>query len=69
MNDRQTLANIIPLAAIAIVLAEYLLDRTTPRYAGPWFWISLAATVGLLAYVQVLRFGGTRKPPAAKPPR
>lgn len=69
MNERQTLANIIPLAAVAIALAEYLLDHTTPRYAGPWFWLALVATVGLLVYVQVLRFGGARKPPAAKPRR
>ena len=69
MNDRQTLANIIPLAAVVIALAEYLLDHTTPRYAGPWFWVALVATLGLLVYVQVLRFGGTRKPPAAKPRR
>ena len=68
MNDRQTLANIIPLAAIAIAIAEYWFDHTTPRYAGPWFWLALVATFGLLIYVQVLRFGGTRKPPAAKPP-
>jgi hypothetical protein len=65
--DRQTLGNLVPLAAVVIALAEYLLDHTTPRYAGPWFWIALVATVGLLVFVQVLRFGGARKPSAAKP--
>ncbi|HEY0396502.1 MAG TPA: hypothetical protein VGD01_18640 [Candidatus Elarobacter sp.] len=65
--DRQTLGNLVPLAAVAIALAEYLFDRTSPRYAGPWFWIALVATVGLLLLVQVLRFSGARKPSAAKP--
>jgi phosphoglycerol transferase MdoB-like AlkP superfamily enzyme len=65
--DRQTLGNLVPLAAVVIALAEYLLDHTTPRYAGPWFWIALVATVGLLVFVQVLRFGAARKPAAAKP--
>jgi hypothetical protein len=65
--DRQTLGNLIPLAAVVIALAEYLLDHTSPRYASPWFWIALIATVGLLVLVQVLRFGGARKPSAAKP--
>ena len=65
--DRQTLGNVIPLAAVVIALAEYLLDHTSPRYASPWFWISLVATVDLLVTVQVLRFGGARKPSAAKP--
>lgn len=67
MIDRQTLGNIIPLAAVVIALAEYLLDHTVPRYASPWFWIALVATVGLLVLVQVLRFTGARKRPAAKP--
>jgi hypothetical protein len=65
--DRQTLGNLIPLAAVVIALAEYLFDHTSPRYAGPWFWIALVATVGLLVLVQVLRFGGAGKIPAAKP--
>jgi hypothetical protein len=65
--DRQTLGNIVPLAAVVIALAEYLLDRTVPRYASPWFWLALIATVGLLVLVQVLRFTGARKPPATKP--
>jgi hypothetical protein len=55
-SDRQTLAGLIPLAAVCIALAEYLLDHTEPRWLSPWFWISLIATVGLLAVVQVLRF-------------
>ncbi len=67
MIDRQTLANIIPLAAVAIALAEYSLDHTQPRTGSPTFWLALVATVALLVFVQVLRFGGTRKPPAAKP--
>lgn len=67
MIDRQTLGNIVPLAAVVIALAEYLLDHTYPRYASPWFWIALVATVGLLVLVQVLRFGGASKPTTAKP--
>jgi hypothetical protein len=65
--DRQTLGNLVPLAAVVIALAEYLFDHTTPRYAGPWFWIALGTTVGLLVLVQVLRFTGARGAPAAKP--
>jgi hypothetical protein len=64
---RQTLGNIVPLAAVVIALAEYLLDHTTPRYASPCFWIALIATVGLLVLVQVLRFTGARPPATAKP--
>ncbi len=67
MIDRQSLGNLIPLAAVAIALAEYLLDHTTPRYASPWFWIALIVTVGLLVLVQVLRFGGARRTTTAKP--
>jgi len=65
--DRQTLGNLVPLAAVVIALAEYLLDHTYPRYASPWFWLALVATVGLLVLVQVLRFTGARKPDTAKP--
>ena len=67
MIDRQTLGNLVPLLAIVIALAEYVLDHTVPRYASPWFWLALVATVGLLVLVQVLRFTGARKPAAAKP--
>jgi hypothetical protein len=67
MIDRQTLANVVPLAAVVIALAEYLLDHTVPRYASPWFWLALCTTVGLLLLVQVLRFGGARKVRPAKP--
>ena len=67
MIDRQTVANIVPLAAVLIALAEYLLDHTVPRYASPWFWLALVATVGLLVLVQILRFGGARKTRTAKP--
>ena len=67
MIDRQTLGNLIPLAAVVIALAEYLLDHTTPRYASPSFWIALVAVVALLVLVQVLRFGGARRPGTAKP--
>ena len=62
MIDRQTLANLVPLAAILIALSEYFFDHTQPRLASPWFWIALIATVGLLVMVQVLRFGTPRKP-------
>ena len=65
--DRQTVGNLVPLVAVVIALAEYLLDHTYPRYASPWFWIALVTTVGLLVLVQVLRFGGASKPAAAKP--
>jgi hypothetical protein len=67
MIDRQTVANIVPLAAVLIALSEYLLDHTVPRYASPWFWLALVATVGLLILVQILRFGGTRKTRTANP--
>ena len=67
MIDRQLLGNLVPLAAVVIALAEYLFDHTSPRYASPWFWIALVATVGLLVLVQVLRFTGARPPPVAKP--
>jgi len=67
VNDRQTLANLIPLAAVTVALAEYLFDHTTPRYTSPWFWLALVATVGLLALVQLLRFTGARRSPTAKP--
>ena len=67
MMDRQTLGNIVPLAAVAIALAEYLFDHHVPRYTSPTFWIALVATVGLLVLVQVLRFGGARKTMTAKP--
>jgi hypothetical protein len=67
VNDRQTLVNLVPLAAVTVALAEYLFDHTVPRYASPWFWLALAATVGLLVLVQVLRFSGARRGSAAKP--
>jgi hypothetical protein len=67
MIDRQTLANLVPLAAVTLALAEYLFDHTVPRYASPWFWLTLVATIGLLVLVQVLRFTGARRPPTAKP--
>jgi hypothetical protein len=66
MIDRQSIGNIVPLAAVAVALAEYLLDHTTPRYASPWFWLALCATVGMLVLVNVLRMAPprSRKPPA-----
>jgi len=67
MIDRQTLGNLVPLAAVVIALSEYLLDHTVPRYSSPWFWIALVATIGLLVMVQVLRFTGARRPSPAKP--
>ncbi|MEA2718543.1 MAG: hypothetical protein QOJ39_407, partial [Candidatus Eremiobacteraeota bacterium] len=65
--DRQTLWNVVTLAEVVIALSEYLLELTFPRYASPWFWIALIATVGLLVLVQVLRFTGARKLTTAKP--
>ncbi|MDQ6941030.1 MAG: hypothetical protein M3169_00755 [Candidatus Eremiobacteraeota bacterium] len=67
MMDRQTLGNLVPLAAVVIALAEYVFDHHVPRYTSPTFWIALVVTVGLLVLVQVLRFGGARKKPVAKP--
>jgi hypothetical protein len=67
MMDRQTLGNLVPLAAVVIALAEYLFDHHVPRYTSPTFWVALVATVGLLVYVQVLRFGGARARTTAKP--
>jgi peptidoglycan/LPS O-acetylase OafA/YrhL len=64
--DRQTLASLIPLAAVTIALAEFLFDHTQPRWAGPWFWLGLAATAGLLIAVQLLRFGKSKPAPPAK---
>jgi hypothetical protein len=65
--DRQTLGNLVPLAAVVIALAEYLFDHHVPRYTSPTFWVALVATVGLLLLVQVLRFGGARIVTTAKP--
>jgi hypothetical protein len=66
-SDRQTLAGLIPLAAVCLALAEYLLDHTEPRWASPWFWVSLVATVGLLVLVQILRFMKSSPARPAKP--
>lgn len=66
--DRQSLAGLIPLAAIVIALAEFLFDHTVPRWQSPTFWLALVATVALLVAVQVLRFGGSRRTSASKPP-
>jgi hypothetical protein len=55
-SDRQTLAGLIPLAAVGTALAEYLFDHSQPRWTSPWFWAALGVTVGLLVFVQVLRF-------------
>jgi hypothetical protein len=65
--DRQLLASMIPLTAVCIALAEFLFDHTQPRWAGPWFWIGLIATVVLLIVVQILRFGKSKPVPPAKP--
>jgi hypothetical protein len=61
------LASLIPLTAITIALAEFLFDHTQPRWASPWFWICLIATVVLLVVVQILRFGKSKPVPPAKP--
>jgi len=65
--DRQSLAGLIPLAAISIALAEYLFDKTEPRWTSPTFWLALLATIGMLVFVQVLRFGKTSRKPPLKP--
>lgn len=57
----------IPVAALLIVLAEFVLDHTQPRWTSPWFWAGLLATVALLALVQILRFGKSKPPRTAKP--
>ena len=67
MIDRQTLVNLVPLLAVVICLAEYLLDHHEPRYTSPTFWIALIATIGLLIGVQALRFGAGRPTRPAKP--
>lgn len=64
---RQTLANLVPLTAVVVALAEYLFDHTMPRYASPWFWVALGTTIGLLVLVQVLRFTGARRTTPANP--
>jgi chromate transport protein ChrA len=65
--DRQTLAGLVPLAAVCIALAEYLLDHTEPRWTSPWFWAALIATVALLVLVQVLRFMKSSPAAPSKP--
>ena len=65
--DRQTLAGLVPLAAVCIALAEYLLDHTEPRWQSPWFWVSLVAMLALLGLVQALRFLKSPKKPPSKP--
>jgi hypothetical protein len=67
VSDRQTLAGLVPLAAVCIALAEYLLDHTEPRWSSPWFWAALIVTVALLGLVQVLRFMKSSPPPPSKP--
>jgi hypothetical protein len=65
--DRQTLAGLVPLAAVCIALAEYLLDHTEPRWQSPWFWASMLSMVALLIFVQALRFLKSPKRPPSKP--
>ncbi|GAC1407205.1 MAG: hypothetical protein NVSMB64_13820 [Candidatus Velthaea sp.] len=65
--DRQTLAAVVPLAAVCIALAEFLFDHTQPRWASAWFWAGLIATVALLGLVQVLRFMKSSSAPPSKP--
>ena len=67
MNQRQSIAGVIPLAAVVIALAEYLFDHTSPRYTSVTFWLAMAAITGMLIGLQVLRFGGAHKPPVTKP--
>lgn len=57
----------IPLAAVAIALAEFRFDTAQPRWTSPWFWVALGATVALLIFVQMLRFGSSKRSRAAKP--
>jgi hypothetical protein len=66
-SDRQTLAGLVPLVAVCIALAEYLLDHTEPRWMSPWFWAGLITTVALLVLVQVLRFMKSSSAPPSKP--
>jgi hypothetical protein len=68
MLDRKMLATLIPLVAIAIALAEFLYDRTEPRWHSPTFWAGLIATVALLVLVQVMRFGGKSNARTASKP-
>jgi hypothetical protein len=65
--DRQTIAALVPLVAICIALAEYLLDHTEPRWMSPWFWAGLITTIALLVLVQVLRFMKSSPAPPSKP--
>ncbi len=65
--DRQTLAGVVPLLAVCIALAEYLLDHTEPRWMSPWVWAGLITTVALLVFVQVLRFMKSSAPTPSKP--
>lgn len=67
LPDRATLASIVPLAAVCISLAEYLLDHTQPRWTSPWFWAALVAVVALLVFVQVLRFMKSSPTAPSKP--
>ncbi|MGD0474798.1 MAG: hypothetical protein ABSB70_16510 [Candidatus Velthaea sp.] len=66
-TDRQALAGLVPLVAVGIALAEYAFDHTQPRWVSPWFWAALAATVGLLVFVQVLRFMKSSPATPSKP--
>jgi hypothetical protein len=52
---------------VTIALAEFWFDHTDPRWSGPWFWIALIVTFGLLIGVQILRFGKSKPLPPAKP--
>jgi hypothetical protein len=65
--DRQTLAGLVPLAAVCIALADYLFDHIEPRWQSPWFWLSLVAMLALLGLVQALRFLKPSKKPPSKP--
>lgn len=65
--DRQSLVSIIPLAALTIAFAEFQFDHAQPRWTSAWFWASLIATIALLVFVQVLRFGKSKPTVPAKP--
>ncbi len=68
MIDKKLIATLIPLVAVVIALAEYLYDRTEPRYQSPTFWAGLITTIALLILVQVLRYTGKSKRRAPSKP-
>ena len=60
---RADFRSIIPLAAIAVFLAEYLLDKTEPRYESPWWWLSMIVLLAAILGSQLLRTRALRDEP------